>query len=308
MNNSHQIIRHNLCLINVRCLIRKKYVNQIKTKINKLIEIGQNFNWGNCSHLASDGITRYGNKPSSEWNTWVSRIEKVLIEVVKRDSEPFIYFRDADSLPIQGNFKDIFELAKATYLKALTSVNSLFDNDIFGDLLVTAVPEKTPEPKINVNEESQTTSNKKVFIVHGHDHALKVELEVFLSHIGLTPIVLHREVDGGQTIIEKFEANSDVSYAFILLTPDEITYTVDQNNIKDEDRKKETRARPNVIFEFGYFVAKLGRNKVCVLHKGDVAIPSDLSGFIYKKVDKDIEEIGFSLIKELKSAGLKPEV
>lgn len=55
-------------------------------------------------------------------------------------------------------------------------------------------------------------------------------------------------------------------------------------------------------------MARLGRSRVCALHKGDVAIPSDLSGFIYKKVDSSVEDIGFSLIKELKSAGLNPEI
>ncbi len=192
---------------------------------------------------------------------------------------------------------------------ALTKVNSLIDEeDVFGDLLNSNVQTQTLKPQKKDKKEVLSHSNKEVFIVHGHDHSLKVELEVFLSRIGLKPIVLHREVDGGQTIIEKFEANSDVSYAFILLTPDEITYTIDQDELNDDKRKKETRARPNVIFEFGYFVAKLGRKKVCALHKGDVSIPSDLSGFINKKVDHNIEEIGFALIKELKAAGLKPEL
>lgn len=88
------------------------------------------------------------------------------------------------------------------------------------------------------------------------------------------------------------------------MTPDEITYTVDQHEKDDNERKKEYRARPNVIFEFGYFIGKLGRKHVCALHKGDVTLPSDLSGVIYKKVDKSIEDIGFAIIKELKAAGL----
>ena len=282
-------------------------MDQIKKKLNKLIESGQEFHWEDCSH-ETHGVM-YGNKLSPAWNTWVSRIENILAKIVKADSEPYIYFREALSTAIKGYPKENFDSAKENYIKALDTVNTLIDEgDVFGDLLVNSRPKETATTKKNDSDKVLSKSNKKVFIVHGHDHALKVELEVFLSHIGLKPIVLHREVDGGQTIIEKFEANSDVSYAFILLTPDEITYTIDQGDIKDENRKKETRARPNVIFEFGYFVAKLGRKKVCALHKGDVAIPSDLSGFIYKKVDHNIEEIGFSLIKELKAAGLNPEL
>jgi predicted nucleotide-binding protein len=43
-------------------------------------------------------------------------------------------------------------------------------------------------------------STEKVFIVHGHDNALKDEIYVFLKGIGLEPIVLHRQPDGGLTV------------------------------------------------------------------------------------------------------------
>lgn len=283
-------------------------MNPIKNKLDKLIAAGEEFLWENCSYAKPEHEAEYG-RITPAWNTWVGRIENILKDTVKSSSEPFVYFSAAKNTRIDGNLRDKFEFAKENYIKALTSLKSLMDEgDVFDDLLTSRMPTQALKPQKKDDDEVLSHSSKKVFIVHGHDHALKIALEVFLSHIGLKPVVLHREVDGGQTIIEKFEANSDVSYAFILLTPDEITYTFDQLSVKDEDRKKETRARPNVIFEFGYFVAKLGRQKVCALHKGDVAIPSDLSGFIYKKVDHSIEEIGFSLIKELKAAGLKPEL
>jgi predicted nucleotide-binding protein len=79
--------------------------------------------------------------------------------------------------------------------------------------------------------------------------------------------------------------------------------TKDQLAVDETDRVKESRARPNVIFEFGYFVGKLGRSKVCCLHKGDVEIPSDLAGLVYKKVDESIDAQAYAIIKELKSAG-----
>lgn len=144
---------------------------------------------------------------------------------------------------------------------------------------------------------------KKVFVVHGHDEIAKTNLEVFLHEIGLEPVVLHRQADEGLTIIEKFEKHSDVGYAFILLTPDEITYIKADQDKKDDERKKEFRARPNVIFEFGYFVGKLGRSRVCCLYTGDVSLPSDVSGMIYKKFTNSIEEVAYSIIKDLKASG-----
>ena len=144
---------------------------------------------------------------------------------------------------------------------------------------------------------------KKVFVVHGHDEIAKANLEVFLHEIGLEPVVLHRQADEGLTIIEKFEKHSDVGYAFILLTPDEISYVKADESKDDNKRQEEYRARPNVIFEFGYFVGKLGRSRVCCLYTGGVSLPSDVSGMIYKKFTNSIEEVAYSIIKDLKASG-----
>lgn len=152
-------------------------------------------------------------------------------------------------------------------------------------------------------ELSSQQRTKKVFVVHGRDDVAKTSLEVFLHEIGLEPIVLHRQADEGMTIIEKFEKHSDVDYAFILLTPDEIAYLSEEESKPDNDRQKELRARPNVIFEFGYFVGKLGRSRVCCLYTGNVSLPSDVSGMIYKKYENSIEEAAYSIIKDLKASG-----
>ncbi len=145
--------------------------------------------------------------------------------------------------------------------------------------------------------------SKKVFIVHGHDDVAKTQLELFLHEIGLEPIVLHRQADEGLTIIEKFEKHSDVGYAFVLLTPDEIAYLAADEEKPDRERQKEARTRPNVIFEFGYFVGKLGRSRVCCLHTGTVSLPSDVSGVIYKRYERRIDEVAYSILKELKASG-----
>jgi predicted nucleotide-binding protein len=145
--------------------------------------------------------------------------------------------------------------------------------------------------------------SKKVFVVHGHDEVAKTSLEVFLHEIGLEPVVLHRQADEGLTVIEKFEKHSEVGYAFILLTPDEVAYLAAEASKPEADRKTEFRARPNVIFEFGYFVGKLGRSRVCCLYTGNVSLPSDISGMIYKKYEKNIEEVAYSVIKDLKASG-----
>jgi predicted nucleotide-binding protein len=155
---------------------------------------------------------------------------------------------------------------------------------------------------------AQRKSRKKVFVVHGHDEALKNSLELLLHEFKLQPIVLHRQPDEGLTVEEKLERNSDVDYAFVLLTPDEIAYSIEKANLADEERQAELRPRPNVLYELGFFVGKLGRSKVCCIAREGVEIPSDLKGLVLKSVKHSAEEVAYALLKELKKAGLKPSV
>ncbi len=108
---------------------------------------------------------------------------------------------------------------------------------------------------------------------------------------------LEERPDAGRTIIEKFEQESEhVGFALILLTPDDLAI-----DPATPDRTAE-RARQNVIFELGYFVGRLGRGRVCLLRKGNIEMPSDLQGVIYKPID---EHNGWyvAVAKDLKQAG-----
>lgn len=147
----------------------------------------------------------------------------------------------------------------------------------------------------------KSLQSNKIFVVHGHDHEAKSEIEIFLRDIGLEPVVLHREADEGLTIIEKFEKHSNVGYVLVLLTPDDVV----RISVKGDESSEivEHRARQNVIFELGFFAGKLGRNRVCCLYRRNVTIPSDISGLIYKSYREHVNEIKYDLVRELKKAG-----
>jgi predicted nucleotide-binding protein len=136
-------------------------------------------------------------------------------------------------------------------------------------------------------------SKRKVFVVHGHagvEHAVAG----FLRKLGLDPIILHEKPNEGRTIIEKFEAHSDVGFAVVLITADDV------GGLKDGPQRP--RARQNVILELGYFVGRLGRKKVCPLIEGDVELPSDVLGVGWVELDKH-EGWHMKLAKELQAAG-----
>jgi predicted nucleotide-binding protein len=99
---------------------------------------------------------------------------------------------------------------------------------------------------------------------------MKESVARFLEKLDLRPIILHEQPNKGRTVIEKFEAHSDVGFAVVLLTPDDV------GGLASSPDKLSRRARQNVILELGYFIGKLGRAKVCALYKEGVEIPSDI--------------------------------
>lgn len=147
-------------------------------------------------------------------------------------------------------------------------------------------------------EQPQEEVKKAVFLIHGHDVESKQEIARFIESRNLNTVILDEQPSQGKTIIEKFEAHSDVGFAIALLTEDDVGSTKDG---REEEEKY--RARQNVIFELGYFMGKIGRGRVCLMQKGEIEFPSDLHGIIYIPID---ESGGwkFKLLKEIKATGL----
>jgi predicted nucleotide-binding protein len=137
----------------------------------------------------------------------------------------------------------------------------------------------------------------EVFVVHGRNEAVKESVARFLEKLHLHPIILHEQPNKGRTIIEKFEGHSDVGFAVVLLTPDDV------GELASSTGEHPPRARQNVILELGYFLGKLGRARVCVLHMHGLEIPSDILGVLYVPYDAD-NGWRLKLAKELKAAGM----
>jgi predicted nucleotide-binding protein len=147
---------------------------------------------------------------------------------------------------------------------------------------------------IKTTSENNSNKIKKVFIVHGHDGEMKQEAANVLLRLKLEPVILHEQPDEGKTIIEKFEKHSDVDFAIILLSPDDFAYPKGASPSEGKHR-----ARQNVIMELGYFIAKLGRNKVVTLYRqnDNFEIPSDYLGVLYKPYVGDWK---YKLVDEMK--------
>lgn len=144
-------------------------------------------------------------------------------------------------------------------------------------------------------EDGPDVASDKVFVVHGHDEAVREAVARFISKLDLTPVILHEQASQGRTIVEKLEHHGDVGYAVVLLTPDDVGGT--------DPQTLQPRARQNVVLELGYFLGRLGRDHVCAVYKGDLELPSDYLGVIYIPFDSG-GSWRLQLARELRAAGL----
>jgi predicted nucleotide-binding protein len=169
---------------------------------------------------------------------------------------------------------------KVTELESLLAKVNLIHSEVEQTITTTALQEATISEK------------DTVFIIHGHDDAMKKAVQLFLTRANLKDIVLHEQPDKNRTVIEKLieEANS-AAYVIAILSPDDI----------QEDGT--VRARQNVVLEIGYFIGRLGREKVRLLRKGEVVIPSDLQGILFENYDNE-GAWRIKLLKEMQAAGL----
>jgi predicted nucleotide-binding protein len=222
-------------------------------QIKQLIEEGNKFSPTNFCYPNEHG-RQYEGYDKPEWLAWKTRALNLAKSVGSDDSPAAKLAETAVAITTEGNYLAEFERALSLLKMALDLLLAAATDDAFGEL--------RHEPARSISP----TLSSRVFVVHGHDNSLKTDVERFLLQLGLDPVVLHRRPDQGQTIIEKFEQHGDVGYTFVLLTPDECAYTASQRPLPDEARVTELRARPNVIFEFGYLVGRLGRKRVCCLY------------------------------------------
>ncbi len=136
------------------------------------------------------------------------------------------------------------------------------------------------EPVLGNNVDADAVGrSRKVFVVHGHDSEAKEMVARAVERFGLEAIILHEQPNAGRTVIEKFEQYTDVGFAVVLLTPDDV------GSAKGDGNNPQPRARQNVVLELGYFLGKLTRSRVCALYKKGVEIPSDFDGVLYVELD-----------------------
>lgn len=156
--------------------------------------------------------------------------------------------------------------------------------EAYTDILALAL--HTPHPELQLE--------RNVFIVHGRDVPSRMALEKILLDKKVTPKVLAREDKNATTILTALEDLIRTCKAgFILATPD------DEGRLGKSKDEYAARARENVIFEMGLLFAKFRAfDRVAILLKKPLKLPSDLNGVTYEEFDR-IEDLEATITLKL---------
>lgn len=219
---------------------------------------------------------------------WKERTSRVLAEKVSsREAHRFSQLRKGSFIMgnPERNFVDEIKMYKG-FFAALGEEIQQHGDDVLGSRSE-ANPVPVPAPR----------GERVVFIIHGHDELNTLRLQKLLKeqwHI--ESIILSGEPGRGRTLIEKFEQEAQrADYALALMTPDDFILVSDGEY---------AQARPNVIFEIGWFYGRLGRERVTILFRKGTKIHSDLDGIQRIEFEESISEKVADLHRELSAVGL----
>ena len=220
----------------------------------------------------------------SQW-LWLGRLDDAAFDMVARA-------RFGDLRP--DKVAEFRQFARLRWLQYEAQGDSL---RFAADTMIDSLPAR--EPRIQ---------SREVFLVHGHDEGTWQTVARFLEYAGLTPIVLGEQPDLNQTVFEKFKRYSGQGVAVVVMTADDLgALATDAVSI---DAMK-PRARQNVIFEYGFFLGKLGWENVIglisVAKAGPIERPSDLTGVTMIPVSLGPSAVPWrgTLARELEARGFE---
>ncbi|MDX2144878.1 MAG: nucleotide-binding protein [Rhodospirillaceae bacterium] len=228
-----------------------------------------------------------------EWDETNRRIiQETAAESLKRTYSLYPYIGSYRSrAAIRGILVDRSSLM-SSFAQALEQELRPFDSSL---------PVKGAQPTTGPSIAPQRQASA-VFVVHGHDDGAKEKVARTLEQLGCVAVILHEQPNQGKTLIEKFERYSDVGFAVVIISGDDVGYA-----LQDGQDYQRQRARQNVVLELGYFIGRLGRDRVFCLLVSDVELPTDYIGVVYEPMDqagawkhklsRELEVAGFSVKK-----------
>jgi predicted nucleotide-binding protein len=241
--------------------------------------------------LSSSSKEDFSQEFWSEYENYLKKYNLLL-----KDLQTLGFFKKMsfiDPVPLSDqSFASGFSKYEKAKLREITNASNI----LFKKVRLMLIP-----PSSDIKVINKVRSNK-IFLIHGKDEQMKLDVSRILEALNLEPVILREKLTKRQNIIENINDYDYVSFAVVLLSPDDLTSTDGKNS----DNAKYL-GNHNVIFELGYFLGRLGKQNVVALFrkKKGFKIPIDYSGVLWIEY-----KLGwyYELINQLKACNFDVDV
>ena len=124
----------------------------------------------------------------------------------------------------------------------------------------------------------------KLFLVCSEDVSMKDKVSNFLQELKINPIYTHQKQGSSKPIAQIHNENKGINFAIVLLHADDFSYSRE----KGSPNSAVMKSNQKVVFELGYWIAKLGRDKVVALYydQKSYRCPTEFFDALYIPFDK----------------------
>lgn len=170
---------------------------------------------------------------------------------------------------------------------------------LYTEKFLTSIDKKLVASGLSSTASASVNMQRRIFVVHGSDEEMKQAVAGALGKLGLAPVLMREQPSQGRKIVEKFADYADVSFAVVLLSPDDFAYAKD-----DPPAKRKLRPAQDVIFTLGFFLGRLGKDNVLVFYREfkNFEVSTNFEGVQFTAFD-DRGSWKLSLIRELTACG-----
>lgn len=242
---------------------------------------------------ADDLLTQNVTTSLPEFSVWSLNVERFLERTFGKESTELKFFKKISfSLPFVGFISfgsDDVVSSSSSQEDIKICKKGITETKLILQTYLEELEEKYAlSPK---NTDNNNIDLTRVFIVHGHNGEIKQKVARLVEQQNIKPIILDEQPNAGKTIIEKFEQHSNVGVTICL-------FTADDTGKANKEEEPKPRARQNVVLETGFFMGKLGRERLVIIAENGIELPSDMQGVVY--INNNWE---FAMLKELKNMG-----
>jgi len=143
----------------------------------------------------------------------------------------------------------------------------------------------------------------RVCITYGRDQIMNKQVVSLIKELGIAPIVMQDKINKDKPLAQLITENKDISFIIVILSADDWVYP--KNGKHNEALMY---ADQKVIFHLGFWIGKLGRNRVLALYYEQRSFrwPTEHFDVIYTPLDKN-DSWKRELVNRLKQNNIKME-